>query len=104
MRRKASRDGGSTGVGKHRSCWGRAAEALTRRASIVVDPCQIIRLWNDDIGCNSTLATRPPLGRPASSPCSKGGRQNTDDSRHYGAARVGRIDRSKPGSIDFGVV
>jgi len=40
----------------------------------------------------------------ASWPCLTDGRPNTDDPRHFGAARLGRIGRSKLGSIDLGIV
>src|SRR5262245_1387318 len=46
----------------------------------------------------------PRFGVPASCPRSTMGRPNADDALHFGAARVGQIDRSHLGSTRFGVV
>jgi hypothetical protein len=47
--------------------------------------------------------TRPWLSGPAFDPCSTGCQPNSGDFLYLGAARVGVIDRSNPGSLDLGV-
>jgi hypothetical protein len=72
----------------HSEVPGRVVGTMHGRGRLIIAVC------HGPAGLLTPPTARPRLGGPAISRRSTGGRPNSDDSLHFGAERIGRIDRS----------